>query len=301
MKIKEAIKKGYLSANGQRLFRWVPDKWLIFALYTAATGKLPHLHHPLTFNEKIQWMKLYDHNPLYTMIADKYAVRQYVKEKVGEKYLVPLLGKWDSPLEIDFRGLPQQFVLKCNHDSGGVVICDDRDRFDREAAIKKLQYHYRHNQYYVSREWAYKDIRKCVTGEKYLMDQKVKELRDYKFFCFGGVPQIIQVDFGRQHIHKRNLYTPDWQFLDFTIKCPNDRKAAIEKPENLDEMLKVAAKLSRGFLQVRVDLYSVNGETYFGEMTLYHGGGIEPFSSQEYAVKMGNWIDLSKAYGIQNT
>jgi len=223
-------------------------------------------------------------------------VRSYVAEKVGEQYLIPLLGKWDKVEQIDFANLPDQFVLKCNHDSGGIVICTDKEKIDIRVIRRKLKYHFKQNQYYVSREWAYKDIKKCIICEKYMIDDEINELIDYKFFCFAGIPQIIQVDFDRYNNHKRNLYTVDWEFLDFSIKCPSDSKADIQKPENLEEMLKVARALSYGLPQVRVDLYSVNGKTYFGELTLYHGGGIENFSSEEYAVRMGSWIDLKLAY-----
>lgn len=294
-KVKDLIKEIYLSANGFGLFRWIPDKVLIPVLYRAATGTRLNLKNPVTFNEKIQWMKLYDHNPLYQIVVDKYAVRRYVADTLegGEAYLVPLLGKWDSPGDIEWDSLPEQFVLKCNHDSGSVVICTDKNSFDRKRAEKKLWSHFRQNYYYVSREWAYKEVKRCVICEKYLVDDEVRELRDYKFLCFGGAVKMIQVDFGRHTVHTENLYTPDWELLDFTIKYPNN-PAVIRKPDNLDNMLTVATELSQGFPQVRVDLYSVNGKIYFGEMTLYFGGGISKFSQEKYAVQMGNWIDLEQ-------
>ena len=277
-------------------FNRLPDYIFIPFIYRMSTGKRLDLKEPVTFNEKIQWLKLYDHNPLYMQLSDKYRVRSYVEEKIGNGFLIPLLGKWNSVSEIDFDNLPNQFVLKCNHDSGGIVICTDKRIFDIKKAKEKLNHHLAQNYYYMSREWAYKDIKPCIICEKYLFDEKTHDLRDYKFFCFNGMPKLIQVDFNRFIDHKRNIYSLDWELQDLTIKCPNDPKVIIEKPPNLDEMIEIAKKLSAGIPEVRVDLYSVNGKTYFSEMTLYHGSGIEKFSSQELAEKMGSWIDLSLAY-----
>ena len=296
MSMHSVIKWIYLKIEKFELLNFLPDELFVRLLYRVAMGKKLDLKHPRSFNEKIQWIKLYDHNPLYTVVADKYAVREYVKDKVGEEYLIPLLGKWDSVDDIAFDELPDSFVLKCNHDSGGVVICGDRKDLDVEAAKKKLRSHLKRNHYSLSREWGYKEIRRCIIGEKYLIDDETKELRDYKFFCFNGKPAMIQVDFDRFVDHKRNLYTPDWELLDLTIKCPNDPSADIRRPVNLDEMLAISEKLSAGFPEMRVDLYSVNGKTYFGELTVYHGGGIEKFTPESYGLKLGDMIDLSLVY-----
>jgi hypothetical protein len=278
------------------LLNIIPDRFFVQFIYRMSTGKKLNLENPTTFNEKIQWIKLYDHNSLYTVIADKYMVRKYVQDKVGGQYLIPLVGRWEKVEDIDFDVLPKQFVLKCNHDSGGIVICPDKDRLDIKDAKDKLNSHLKYNYFYLNREWAYKNIKPCVIAEKYLIDDETQELRDYKFFCFNGIPKFIQVDFNRFVEHKRNLYSLDWKLLDLTIKCPNDPCAELKKPENLNEMIDVARKLSVGFPEVRVDLYSVNGKTYFGELTLYHGGGIEKFSSDKFAEEMGSWVELSLAY-----
>lgn len=296
MNLKDVAKAAYLKMVGTGIFNFLPDKVIIPFMYRVATGKKLDLTHPRSFNEKLQWIKLYDRNPIYTVFADKYAVREFVREKVGEQYLIPLLGHWNHVEDIDFENLPNQFVLKCNHDSGGVVICRDRSAFDAEEAKKKLKTHLAQNHYYLSREWAYKNIEKCIICEKYLIDEESNDLRDYKIFCFNGVPKLIQVDFDRFTDHKRNLYTTDWEFLDVTIKCPNDPNKIIPKPEKLSEMLDVAAKLSEGYPELRVDLYLVNGKIYFGELTVYHGGGIEKFTPDSFGDTLGDQIDLNLAY-----
>ena len=261
-----------------------------------ATGKKLDISNVKSFNEKIQWMKLYDHNPFYTGIVDKKRVRDYVAERIGEEYLIPLLGVWNDPDEIDINELPEQFVIKCNHDSGGIAICKDKKLFNWEEEKKKISSHLKQNHYYLSREWAYKDVEPCVIAEQYMEDESTEELRDYKFFCFNGVPKFVQVDFARYIDHKRNIYDIDWNLLDLTIKCPNDPNAKIEKPSDYINMVELAKKLSEGIPQVRVDLYSVNGHTYFGEMTLYHGSGYEEFTPDSYGDLFGSFIDLSLCY-----
>ncbi len=295
--LKKVIRALYLRLYHLGIFNFIPNKAFIKFQYKMATGEKLHLDAPVTFNEKIQWIKLYDKNPIYTDLVDKFKVRDFVKTRIGAEYLIPLLGKWDKVSDIDIDKLPECFVLKCNHDSGGIVICTDKNNFDWNAGKKKLKKHLKQNHFYLSREWAYKNVKPCIIAEKYMIDNDSQDLRDYKFFCFNGIPKLIQVDFNRFIDHKRNLYTIDWEFIDLTIKCPNDPNADIPKPINLDEMIEIAKKLSHGFPEVRVDLYSINGKTYFGEMTLYHGGGYEKFTPEIFGRKMGDMIDLSLSYG----
>lgn len=276
------------------VFNCVPDKVFVPFFYRVSTGKKLNMRNPKTFNEKIQWLKVNDHNPIYTILVDKYNVREYVKNVVGEKYLIPLIGHWEKIEDIDFDILPNQFVLKCNHDSGGIIICNDKRNLDIVSAKKRLNNCMKLNHYYLSREWAYKDVKPQIIAEKYMIDDKLQELMDYKFFCFDGEPKIIQVDFDRFTNHKRNLYTLEWRLLDMTIKYPNNPYKNIQQPEKLNEMIEIARKLSCGLPEVRVDLYYVNGEIYFGEMTLYHGGGIEKFGSDKQAEEMGSWININK-------
>lgn len=293
MSIKAVLKKIYLTSYHCGIFNVIPDKAFISFQFKMATGNKLNLKNPKSYNEKLQWIKLYDHNPLYTELVDKYRVRKFVSERIGEEYLIPLIAKWDKPEDIDITKLPNQFVIKCNHDSGGIAICKDKKSFNWDSEKKKIESHYKQNHYYMSREWAYKNVKPCVIAEKYMQDESTEELRDYKFFCFNGVPRFVQVDFARFVDHKRNIYDIDWNLLDLTIKCPNDPKAKIDMPSDYDNMVEVAKKLSAGLPHVRVDLYSVNGHTYFGEMTLYHGNGYEKFTPEKYGEEFGSYIDLS--------
>ncbi len=270
----------------------LPDRTYIRMLYYVRLGKKCDLSCPKSFNEKLNWMKLYDRNPLYTKMADKLAVRDIVKEKLGEEYLIPLIGSWKKTADIDTGSLPEQFVLKCTHDSASVVICKDKKSFDFEEAFRKLEKSLSTNYFYPAREWVYKDIPPRIVAEEYMTDESGTELKDYKIFCFNGKPELIQVDFGRFTHHERNLYSTDWELLKETFEYPGNPEHLIERPENLEEMLSFAAKLSEGIPSVRTDFYSIRGKTYFGEITFYQEGGFGHFSSEEFENKLGELIEL---------
>lgn len=293
---KRIIKDLYLEVYHTGVFNYIPDKIFIPFQYKFATGKTLDLQNPKTFNEKIQWMKLYDRNPLYPIIVDKYAVREYIKDRIGEEFLIPLLGHWKNTEQIDINKLPDSFVLKCNHDSGGIAICKSKNTFEWQSERKKIEKHLNQNHFYLSREWAYKSIKRCIIAEKYMEDIETGELRDYKFFCFNGKPKYIQVDYDRFTNHKRNIYDLKWNLVNLTIKCQNDPSRNLNRPNNLDEMIELASKLSEGFPQIRVDFYSVNGRTYFGELTIYHGSGFEEFTPEVYNELFGSFIDLNLCY-----
>ena len=293
MSFRKILKAAYLNIYRTGIFNFIPDNLFIPFQYRMATGKKLNLDNPVTYDEKLQWIKLYDRNPLYPIIADKFRVREFVAEKIGDEYLIPLLGVWNSPDEIDIASLPSQFVIKCNHDSGGIAICHDKAKFNWQKEKKKIQAHFSTNYYTLSREWAYKDIKPCIIAEKFMQDDETQELRDYKFFCFNGEVKYIQVDFDRFTDHRRNIYNLNWELVNLTIKCPNDPARKLKKPENFDEMIELASKLSKGFPELRVDLYSVNGHTYFGELTIYHGSGFEKFTPETYNEILGSYIDLS--------
>lgn len=269
------------------------------ALYYANFGKGLDLKNPVTYNQKLMWRKLYDHNPIYHIMVDKYAVRDYVGQIIGKQYLIPLIGVWDSFETIDFKELPEQFVLKCNHDSGGVYICKDKTEINDEKK-KELQRffdaHMKTNYYKNGREWAYKSVKRKIIAEKYMVDESGLELKDYKIFAFDGEPYIIQVDYDRFIKHKRNLYTTNWEYINATIKYPTDPECIIQKPENLEEMLNLSSMLSKGFMHIRTDFYNINGKIYFGELTLYHGSGTERFTPYELALEMGKRMNLDLAY-----
>lgn len=270
----------------------IPDKLYLQMLYQVRMGEKLDLQNPRTFDEKLQWLKLYDRKPEYIMMADKYEVRKYVESKLGERYLIPLLGVWNSVEEIDFSMLPEQYVLKCTHDSGSVLICKEKNTFDIQLAKQKLEKTLKTNYFYPSREWPYKNIRPRIIAEKYMTDESRVELKDYKIYTFGGEPYLIQVDFGRFINHKRNLYTTSWQYIDEEIEYPRDPSVHIERPECLEEMLECSRKLAEGTASLRTDFYSINDRIYFGEITFYQEAGFAHFSSEGFARELGDMIVL---------
>lgn len=285
------IRFGYFTKLG--LFdHWTDEKFLKKKYYLQ-TGKKLDMDHPQSFNEKLQWLKLHDRKPIYTVMVDKYAAKGYVSKRIGEDYIIPTLGVWERFEDIDFGQLPSQFALKCTHDSGGVIICQDKALFDFQKARKQLGRSLKRNYFYEGREWPYKNVQPRIIAEKYLMDESGTELKDYKIFCFHGEPKLIQVDFGRFHVHKRNLYTTDWKYIDASINFPNDPNTQILRPEKLDKMLEIAGMLSEGIPHVRVDLYSIGRKIFFGELTMYHGGGMEKFTPESLGDEMGKWLELA--------
>lgn len=241
-------------------------------------GEKLDLKNPRTFNEKLQWLKLHDRKPEYTKMVDKYEVRKYIKKKIGEQYLIPLVGgPWDTFDDIDFSKLPDQFVLKCTHDSGSVAICKDKKAFDIEVVRKKFNRALKGNFFYGGREWPYKNVKPRIIAEKYMADESGTELKDYKIFNFNGIPKIIQVDYNRFVRHKRNLYSTDWKYMDVAIKYETDPNIEICKPAKLDEMLGMAQSLSQNIPHIRTDFYSIGDKIYFGELTFYHESGFGKF------------------------
>ncbi len=281
----------FLSSRG--LLNWMDDEAYIRRVFKYSLGYEPDLEHPKTFNEKLQWLKLHDHDPLYTRIVDKYEAKQYVAEKIGSEYVVPLVaGPWDSVREIDFDALPEQFVLKCTHDSGGVVICRNRSAFDHKAAEEKLSKALRRNYYWSNREWPYKDVKPRILAEQYLEDDS-GELRDYKVLCFNGVPRLIQVHKGRFTRHTQDYYDTDWNRLPLEQGLPMSGQPD-ERPDFLDALLSLSAVLSASFPHVRVDFFHVHGRLYVGELTLYDSSGFERFEPSSYDRIFGDLIDLGK-------
>lgn len=274
--------------------KYIPDKTYLKLLYETRIGKKLNLKNPITFDEKLQWLKLYDRKDEYTVWADKYEVRNYVAEKLGEQYLIPLLGVWNSADELKLDDLPEQFVLKCTHDSASVCICTNKKNFDWNAAMDKLQKSLNQNYYWHSREWPYKNITPRIIAEAYMTDESGTELKDYKIYTFGGEPYLIQVDFDRFHNHRRNLYTTEWEYIDETIEYSKDPNVKIAKPEHLEEMLECSKKLAVGTISLRTDFYSINGKIYFGEITFYQEAGFAHFEHEEFAKKLGDQIKLPK-------
>lgn len=273
----------------------VPEKWYLKRRFLKKVGYPLDLDNPKTFNEKLQWLKLHDRNPLYTKMVDKYEAKKYVADIIGEEYIIPTLGVWNHFDEIDFEQLPEQFVLKCTHDSGSIVICKDKATFDKKAAKKKLERGLRYNYYYAGGfEWPYKNVKPRIIAEKFMVDESRTELKDYKVFNFNGEPKIIQVDYDRFVEHKRNLYTTDWKYIEAAIEFATDESHQIPKPKRLDEMLKLASKLAANIPHVRTDFYSIDDKIYFGEMTFYHGAGFEKFTPEDFGLKLGNCVNIQE-------
>lgn len=251
---------------------------------------------PVGFDEKIQWLKLYDNQPIKTKLADKVLVRDYIKEKIGEKYLIPCLGVWNSFDEIDWDSLPERFVLKCNHGSGmNAIIKDKRDFNCSQLRIKFAHWMDMNYAFAAGFEMHYYGIQPQIIAEKMLESDDGKDLKDYKVFVFNGTAKMIQVDIDRQHTHRRNLYTPDWEYLPYSILYPTAPDVIIEKPECLEELIYLAEKLGEGFIHVRVDFYICNGRIYFGEMTFLHGSGTEKFTPEKFDIEMGSWMRLEES------
>ena len=251
-----------------------------------------NLDNPRSFNEKLQWLKLYDKHPEYTRMVDKATAKDYVAGIVGEKYIIPTLGVWNSVDGIDWDGLPDQFVVKLTGDSGGVVVCKDKKSFDRRAAIKKLKMHGERTHVKYSKEYPYKDVPQRYIAEQYMEDESGVELKDYKFFCFEGKPRFLFVATGRQNNDTRfDFYDMDFNHLPVLNGHPN-ADVWPTKTENFDEMIQVAERLSQGMPHVRVDLYNCNGKIYFGELTFFHWSGMVPFEPVEWDYKFGEYLKL---------
>lgn len=260
--------------------------------YRAKIGKNLNLQDPQTFNEKIQWLKIYDNTPEKGMLADKYLVREWVKDRAGDKYLIPLIGVWDSFDKINFDELPDKFVLKANNGSGWNIIVRDKSSFDRKEAERKFRIWMTHrfSMWEGSFERHYDYIKPMIICEKYMTTGE--DLFDYKFLCMDGKVKYIWVDTGRYKSHHRSLFTTDWRHAGFTIGYPESEEKIV-RPERLDEMLDVACKLSSGFPFVRVDLYYNEGQIYFGEMTFTSDSGFTVISPDEWDKKLGDMLDIS--------
>lgn len=274
------------------LTRFIPDELYLRMAYRAVTGKKLHLNPPVTYNEKLQWLKLHDRKPEYTNMVDKYEVRKFVAERVGEKYLVGVLGVWDKAEDIDFTALPSQFVLKCTHDCGGLIICRDKESLDIEAAKRKLDDCLKTNFYWQGREWPYKNVKPRIYAEEYLADIGDSQLTDYKVFCFDGKPQLIQVDYDRYSGHKRQFFDCDWNRLDISFHFPSDNTKQIPRPEVLEEMLVLARQLSAGFPHLRTDFYIVGNRLYVGEMTFFHGTGFGKWWPEGTDAWLGQFLKI---------
>lgn len=299
---------GRLLKNPKALLLWglgrtswlFSDRFYLKLRFLLRVGYRPNLDAPLSYNEKLQWLKLYDRNPKYTQMVDKYEAKKYVASIIGEEHIIPTLGVWDRFDEINFEELPQQFVLKTTHDSGGVIICRDKSQLDMAGARRKLEKSLRRNYYKASKEWPYKNVKRRIIAEKYMEDES-GELKDYKFFCFNGIPKALFIATDRFTAGvetKFDFFDMKFNHLPFTNGHPN-ADIEIKKPNNFERMQEFAAKLSAGMPHLRVDFYNINGHIYFGELTFYHWSGFVPFVPREWDYIFGSWLKLPDGSALE--
>ena len=300
-KIKKGINNPELivsEINRRGLLRFLSDEQWVRFMYKIKFGKKLNLENPQTFNEKLSWIKVKYYNPLYTKLADKYEARRYIADKIGEEYLIPLLGVYDSFDEIDFDKLPDQFVIKCNHDSGGIVICKDKSKLDIKQARKKIERCLKRNYYKRSREWVYRDIKPRILIEKYMENKNKSGLIDFKFFCFDGTPKFLYVSEGLENhsTAKISFLSMDFRLESFHRKDfkPFNDISEVFKPVNYDKMVELARELSVNFPFIRIDFYEIKGNIYFSEFTFFPCSGMLPFEPEEWDKIIGCWLKLPK-------
>lgn len=272
----------------------IPDKVYLHVKYYCRMGKRLNLRNPQTFNEKLQWLKLYGRRPIDTVLSDKYSVKEYIAKTIGAQYVIPLLGVWDRFEDIDFDKLPAQFVLKCTHDSGGIVICKDKSKLDIKSAKKKLSKSLKTDYFVYSREHAYKNIPRRIIAEKYMEDSESQELVDYKVHNFNGVPKMVllcQSRFSKGGL-REDFYTPEWEHMDISRPGHPNADEQVPKPAELKEILQLSAKLAAQMPFVRTDFYIINGKIYFGEVTYSPAAGMTTFIPEKWDKILGDWITL---------
>ncbi|EGT0014958.1 glycosyl transferase [Clostridium perfringens] len=277
------------------VFNKISDEEYLKREYRALMGYELDLNNPKTFNEKLQWLKLNNRKPEYTMMVDKYLVRQYIADKLGKEYLIPILGVWDDPDEIDFERLPNKFVLKCNHNSGlGMCICKDKTKLNIEKTKKKLKKGIKQDYYMLHREWPYKNVKRKIIAEKYMVEANGEDLKDYKFMCFNGEVKCSFVCSDRfsDDGMKVTFFDANWNVMPFERHYPKSTET-IQKPINYKKMIEFAEKLSKGIPFLRVDFYEIEGKIYFGELTFFPGSGFEEFTPNEADYELGKLIKLT--------
>ncbi len=276
-------------------FYLVPDSVALKREYRKVFGKELNLENPQTFNEKIQWLKLHDRKPEYKLMTDKIEAKKYVASIIGEEYIIPTLGSWKSFDEIDWDTLPNQFVLKCNHDAASVIIVRNKSKLDKEAARKKLTAALKDDYYKYGRQWAYKGIERRILAEQFMEQKGAEDLTDYKFFCFNGEPRVLFIAtdrYAKDVEVKFDFLDMNFERLPFTNGHPNT-EVPLPQPMCFEQMKDLAAMLSKGFAHVRIDFYEINGKVYFGEITFYHNGGMVPILPVEWDYMLGSWINLT--------
>lgn len=276
-----------LDAN--RLTPWLSDEAFSKIAFKQMMGYKLNLKNPTTFNEKLQWLKIYDHRPEYTDLVDKLKAKEIVGEKIGQEHIVPVYGAWERAEDIDFNSLPDRFVLKCNHDQGSVILVPDKGKLDRESAVAELRGKLKHNIFYGTREYPYKNVSPRVFAEQYLQS----DITDYKFYCFNGEPRFLYCGMGmmRAHVGQVDFFDLDWNLMPF-YRTDYGRLGMVPRPKCLDEMIQIARTLSAGVPFVRIDLFAVEGRVYFSEFTLCPASGFMKFVPEKYDRIVGEWLKL---------
>ena len=292
MDYKKIFKNRELRLKLINCLRFIPAKPYLQFVFRIKAGKKLNLKNPVTFCDKQNWLKLNDIRPEYTKLVDKIGVREYIKEILGEEYLFPIYGTWEHFKDIDFDALPEKFVLKCNHDSGSVKVITDKSKINKDELKKFFEDRLKLNPYVFGREYPYKDVKPCIMAEKFMTPDDEDDIRDYKFFCFNGKPEIMFIATDRSTDVKFDFFDMDFNHLDIT-NIHEQSGLDIQKPAMFDQMKEIAAKISKGMKFVRIDLYEISGKIYFGEFTFFHGGGFWPMNPNEWEYKLGQLIDIS--------
>ncbi len=291
---KKIIKDRELRLKLVNCLRFIPTKPYLKLVFKIKTGKKLNLKNPTTFCDKLNWLKLNEIHPEYTQLVDKIKVRDYIEEIFAEKcnlHLFPILGVWENFDDIDFDNLPDKFVLKCNHDSGSVKVITDKSSINKKQLKEFFSYRLKINPYVLGREYPYKDVKPCIYAEKYMTPDGEEDIRDYKFFCFNGNPEIMFISTDRSTDVKFDFFDMKFNHLDI-VNIHEQSGLDIKKTDKFDEMKNIAAEVSKGMKFVRVDLYEIEGKIYFGEYTFFHGGGFWPMYPENWEDKLGKLIPL---------
>lgn len=300
----EIWKKAFLHLANRHFFDFMDDKRFLEIYWECVYNRKLNLKNPKSFNEKLQWLKLYDRKPEYSIMVDKYEVKKYVSEIIGEEHIIPTLGVWEKFEDLEFTKLPDQFVLKCTHDSGGLVICRDKAKFSINEEKKKIRKCLKHNYYLRGREWPYKDVKPRIIAEQYMEEygeNKIKSIEnskqsliDYKFYCFNGVPRFLYVSEGLENhaTAKISFLSLDWSFMEFSRADFKSFEKLPPKPQNYSLMIEIAKNLSKHIPFIRVDLYEINGCVYFSELTFSPCSGMMPFKPEKYDYIIGSMLKI---------
>lgn len=294
-KIKKYFKNPKLiviNLMNRGFFSFLPDKLYLMWKYRLYFGRKLNLNNPVTFNEKLQWLKLYDRNPLYTKLVDKYEVRKYIADTIGEEYLIPLIGIYDKVEDIDFEKLPNQFVMKCTHDSGSAIVCKNKSSFDWTENKKKIKKSLKRNYYYYGREWPYKNVKPRIIIEKYISDNN-SDLNDFKYFVFNGKMKFYIICSDRSKSVKFTFFDRKNEFIKIS-QCDCEYDKNVSKPINFKKMIKLSEKLAGDIPQLRVDFYEINNKIYFGELTFFDSSGFGKFEPEVWDVMIGKMLNLPK-------